>query len=1019
MYSIVPHGTWLPEPQLFFLWGETVVQRRRTGRQPAVPRHPFQADANDLQAWVNRHVPNAASINEHTLLLWLPTRGTAPVPSPHLLTIGAPPGEAGALALAPWRVTGIALPLAVALDLVLALTPATSPSPDLQSWRAAALLAYDLISRQAVVPSLHRRGRELRAAWTARPDPLTAQQIAVLAHRLPPLCRAASATPADAPAPQTLLMNFLDASVDHLVRVLADCPASGATSPGGRWITALLGSDPIVRLPGPAADALYQAWERWASPAVETTRPAGNDVFRICFRVEPPDASDQGWTLTYLLQATDDPSLLVSADQIWHETGPALRYLDRRFDQPQERLLAGLGYAARVFPPLSISLRQATPSGATLTTAEAFHFLSEAAPVLEQRGFGIIVPSWWQGGAGRLRARAHVKTTPAPKNEHGVLSFERLVSFTWELAVGDEPLDRAEFERLVALKQPLVQVRGQWVALDVTHIDQILTLLQREGTMTLGDAVRMGLGGDASGAPAGIELAGLTAEGWLQELLERLSHPERIALLAAPATLGGTLRPYQIRGFSWLVFLRRLGAGACLADDMGLGKSIQTMALLLQARAEGTDGPALIVSPTSVVANWQREIQRFAPSLRVMIHQGADRQSGATFAKAAALHDVVLTSFPLLARDHDTLRGVAWDTVVLDEAQNIKNPAAKQAQAARTLTARHRVALTGTPVENRLSELWSIMHFLNPGYLGNEATFRRTFARPIERDANPEVTDQLRRLTTPLVLRRVKTDPTVISDLPQKLEMNVYCTLSREQATLYEAVVQEALRAIEHAEHTGSAIKRRGQVLAMLMKLKQVCNHPAQLLKDGSALPGRSGKLTRLVEMLEEVYAESDRALIFTQFAEMGGLLQQHLRETFHDDVLFLHGGTPAKERDAQVRRFQAPHGPRVFILSLKAGGTGLNLTAANHVFHFDRWWNPAVENQATDRAYRIGQTRNVQVHTFLCGGTLEEHIDELITSKRALAASVLGTSEGWLTELSSADLRDLVTLRRDALVEE
>jgi SNF2 family DNA or RNA helicase len=358
------------------------------------------------------------------------------------------------------------------------------------------------------------------------------------------------------------------------------------------------------------------------------------------------------------------------------------------------------------------------------------------------------------------------------------------------------------------------------------------------------------------------------------------------------------------------------------------------------------------------------------------------------------------------------LRNVAWGTAVLDEAQNIKNPGAKQAQAARGLKATSRIALTGTPVENRLSELWSIMAFLNPGFLGSEEAFRRELARPIERTGDQNARERLRRLTAPFVLRRLKTDPTIISDLPEKQEMKVYCPLTAEQATLYQAVVEEALGQIEEAEAGASAIQRRGQVLAMLMKLKQVCNHPAQFLKDGSTVEGRSGKLQRIQEMLEEIYATDDRALIFTQFAEMGTILQRHLQHTFYDDVLFLHGGTPAKERDALIRRFQARGGPRVFILSLKAGGTGLNLTAANHVFHFDRWWNPAVENQATDRAFRIGQTRNVQVHKYICSGTLEEHIDEMIEHKRALAESVLGADESWLTELSTTQLRELVTLR-------
>jgi SNF2 family DNA or RNA helicase len=374
--------------------------------------------------------------------------------------------------------------------------------------------------------------------------------------------------------------------------------------------------------------------------------------------------------------------------------------------------------------------------------------------------------------------------------------------------------------------------------------------------------------------------------------------------------------------------------------------------------------------------------------------------------------DVVLTSYPLLARDRETLEPVEWSTVILDEAQNIKNSTTKQAQAARALKSEHRIALTGTPVENRLTELWSILHFLNPGYLGSEKSFRQRFANPIEKLDDADAAKRLKRLTAPFILRRLKTDQTIINDLPEKMEMKVYTTLTTEQGTLYEAVVKNVMERIEDAEAEGDNMSRRGLVLSLLMQLKQICNHPTQYLKDGSSLDGRSGKLSRLTEMLEEVYATDDRALVFTQFAEMGELLRDHLRMMFYDEPLWLHGGTKVKEREDMIRRFQSERGPKVFLLSLKAGGVGLNLTRANHVFHFDRWWNPAVENQATDRAFRIGQTRNVQVHKFVCAGTLEEKIDEMIESKKALADRIVGADESWLTELDTSSLRDLVQLR-------
>ena len=396
-----------------------------------------------------------------------------------------------------------------------------------------------------------------------------------------------------------------------------------------------------------------------------------------------------------------------------------------------------------------------------------------------------------------------------------------------------------------------------------------------------------------------------------------------------------------------------------------------------------------------------------------MVHHGADRLTGKKFAREAKKNDIILSTYALAHRDEDTLSEVHWQHVVLDEAQNIKNPAAKQTQAIKKLKAAHRIALTGTPVENRLSELWSIMDFLNPGYLKSAQHFRTNFALPIEKYRKKERAEILRRIIQPFVLRRVKTDPKVINDLPEKMEMKVYYNLTREQASLYEAVVAEMIERIDKSE----GIERKGLVLATLMKLKQICNHPALFLQDGSILEGRSGKLARLEEMLEEVLAEGDKALIFTQFAGMGVMLRHYLQEKVGCETLFLHGGTAKKQRDAMIQRFQNdPHGPPLFILSLKAGGLGLNLTAANHVFHFDRWWNPAVENQATDRVFRIGQKKNVQVHKFVCIGTLEERIDQMIEQKKELADSIIGTGEAWLTEMSTEQLKEVFTLSRDAV---
>ena len=589
--------------------------------------------------------------------------------------------------------------------------------------------------------------------------------------------------------------------------------------------------------------------------------------------------------------------------------------------------------------------------------------------------------------------------------------MDAIVAFDWEVALGEQRLtkrDLAALARAADAKQSLVRLRGQWVEIDPSRLGDLLDSVGTRAEATARELLRAGLGIDQLGVADGVEVVGVDASalGWLSSLLDDALHAT-VEPLPTPAGFEGVLRPYQERGAGWLAFLGRLGLGACLADDMGLGKTAQLIATLL---ADPTGQPTLVVCPVSVLGNWQRELLRFAPELRVLVHHGPDRhgddQQG--FAGRAGVHDVVLTTYSLLARDLKQLTSVAWGRVVLDEAQQIKNPATAQAKAVQQLDALRRVALTGTPVENRLSELWSIMHVLNPGLLGPARSFRERFALPIERDGDPEATELLRRVTGPFVLRRLKTDRSIITDLPDKIETVDHCPLTREQATLYRAVVDDLLSGADEAE----GISRRGLVLAGLLRLKQVCNHPAHFLADGSPLQGRSGKLTRVEELLEEILAEGDKVLCFTQFTAWGELLRPYLQQRFGQESLWLHGGVRRAARDEMVERFGDASGPQLFLVSLKAGGTGLNLTAASHVIHLDRWWNPAVEDQATDRAYRIGQRRTVQVHKIVAAGTVEERIDEMINAKRDLAQRVVGTGEDWLTTLSTDELRELVALR-------
>ncbi|MCW3840322.1 DEAD/DEAH box helicase [Micromonospora yasonensis] len=818
--------------------------------------------------------------------------------------------------------------------------------------------------------------------------------------------------PAGAGGPGDLVADALDALTDAAARAaLAETALHRGMRPGSvpRWLAALTGPEPIFTVPPAALDTLRTELDAWQ-------RDAAGGAVRAAFRlvepaVDPVAELVEGgaWRVEFGLHPADEPGLVIDAADVWQ--GPARALADRGVD-PQETLLAELGRASRLWPELDDALRTATPEGMELDAEGAHRFLREGAPVLHAAGFGVLLPSWWRRSSTRLGARLRARGRAAPGTvaaASGGLGLDALVDYRWEVALGDQPLSAEELASLAELKSPLVRLRGRWVELDPKRLEAGLRLLRSAGELSVADLLRMGLA--EADRPDELPVLEVTADGALGELLAGEAE-RRLAPADPPSGFAGTLRPYQRRGLAWLAFLQSLGLGGILADDMGLGKTVQLLALLAGDPPEV--GPTLLVCPMSLVGNWQREAARFTPGLRVHVHHGAERARGEEFAAAVHAADLVLTTYSVAARDAYDLAGIDWHRVVVDEAQAIKNAATRQAEAVRSLPARHRIAVTGTPVENRLADLWSIMQFANPGLLGPAATFRKRFAEPIERHGDVEVAGRLRRITGPFVLRRLKTDASIISDLPEKLEMEVLCNLTAEQAALYRAVVDDMMAKIESSD----GMERRGLVLATMTRLKQVCNHPAQLLHDGSALPGRSGKLERLEEIVDEALAAGEKALLFTQYAEFGGMLRGHLSARTGREVLLLHGGVGKAERDAMVTRFQSPDGPPLFVLSLKAGGTGLTLTAANHVVHVDRWWNPAVEDQATDRAFRIGQRRRVQVRKFVCAGTVEEKVAAMIADKRSLAQRVVGTGEQWVTELSTETLRELFALESGAVVE-
>ncbi|KKJ99905.1 helicase HelZ [Micromonospora sp. HK10] len=876
--------------------------------------------------------------------------------------------------------------------------PHATPAPDTQP-PARTGPVPDSGSGSAPAPAPARAAGDVPAAGTAPTESLPAGSV--------------GAVGADGLAePAEVLAAALDALADAAARAaLGELRLHRGMRPGGpvpRWLAALTGVERAFTTEPAALDLLRTELDAWQRDAVGGAVRA---AFRLIEPVTDPVAElveGGAWRVEFGLQPVDEPGLVVAAAQVWRG---AARALAGRGIDPQETLLAELGRASRLWPELDAALRTATPEGMELDAEGAHRFLREGAPVLHAAGFGVLLPSWWRRSSSRLGARLRARGRTAPGTvAAGGLGLDALVDYRWEVALGDQPLTADELASLAEVKSPLVRLRGRWVELDPHRLEAGLRLLRSTGELTVADLLRMGLTGDGDRTD-GLPVLEVTADGALGELLAGEAE-RRLTPADPPPGFAGTLRPYQRRGLAWLAFLQSLGLGGILADDMGLGKTVQLLALL--AGDPPAAGPTLLVCPMSLVGNWQREAARFTPGLRVHVHHGAERARGAEFAAAVHAADLVLTTYSVAARDAYDLAGIDWHRVVVDEAQAIKNAATRQAEAVRALPARHRVAVTGTPVENRLADLWSIMQFANPGLLGPAATFRKKFAEPIERHGDAEVAGRLRRITGPFVLRRLKTDASIISDLPAKLEMEVLCNLTAEQAALYRAVVDDMLAKIESSD----GMERRGLVLATMTRLKQVCNHPAQLLHDGSALAGRSGKLERLEEIVDEVLAAGERALLFTQYAEFGGMLRGHLSARTGREVLYLHGGVGKADRDAMVTRFQSPDGPPLFVLSLKAGGTGLTLTAANHVVHVDRWWNPAVEDQATDRAFRIGQRRRVQVRKFVCAGTVEEKVAAMIADKRGLAQRVVGTGEQWVTELSTDTLRELFTLESGAVVE-
>ncbi|MER6570457.1 SNF2-related protein [Streptomyces sp. NPDC001093] len=879
------------------------------------------------------------------------------------------------------QVPALTLPLADALPLLVRARRDPAAHPATACWGAAALHALRLVARGRLLPGLTPAGHD---AWRAGPlEPADIAHLRAVAAALPPEGHAVPLPdpgPLRLPEPEALIRSFLDAVADTLPRT----PAAPYTA--GRPFAA---REPV---------ALPQAHE-WAAE-VAAGMDAGvrislrldlsaYDVFDTGASAPQPTGPRNAGAAIVQVHSLADPTLVADAAALW--AGEA----DTAFG-PRSRVDAALAVrrAARVWPPLDRLAEQDVPDVLALSEEELGELLGVAATRLAAAGVAV---HWPRDLARDLTAAAVVRPAPGSATDGtGFFESEELLQFRWQLALGGDPLSEAEMDALAEAHRPVVRLRDSWVLVDPALVRKAR---KRElGLLDPVDALSVALTGTADIDGESVEAVPV---GTLAALRDRLTAGLRPA--DPPAGLAATLRDYQLRGLAWLDLMTTLGLGGCLADDMGLGKTVTLIALhLKRARTE----PTLVVCPASLLGNWQREITRFAPGVPVRRFHGPDRTLDGLDG------GFVLTTYGTMRSTAPRLAEQPWGMVVADEAQHVKNPYSATAKALRTIPAPARVALTGTPVENNLSELWALLDWTTPGLLGPLKSFRARHARAVENGEDQEATDRLARLVRPFLLRRKKSDPGIVPELPPKTETDHPVPLTREQAALYEAVVRESMLAIETAE----GIARRGLVLKLLGALKQICDHPALYLKEeahADRLVARSGKLALLDELLDTLLAEDGSALVFTQYVGMARLIAAHLSARAIP-VDLLHGGTPVPERERMVDRFQSGETP-VLVLSLKAAGTGLNLTRAGHVIHFDRWWNPAVEEQATDRAYRIGQTQPVQVHRLVTEGTVEDRIAEMLTAKRALADAILGSGEAALTELTDRELSDLVSLRRQS----
>ncbi len=991
--------------------------------------HPLALSSADLHLWMEGILGLPLEDNQnYPTYAWLPGYSKAPEPSPQLAGAIELPKSKGKISLRPYAIDTCFLSgeeLLLLLILVLEspiLGDETYAGYDLRFWASSYQWCLKLLVNQSYYPGLVYQEEVWKSRWKLLFEDREERILQKFARQMPSSARCLGMDNKKAPLcdPLLLMRKTLHLLADHWIRLQAEkqregfpmLPKEPAPTAQAEWLDSLYRSNSLLSSAFFDFSVLEKQIKTWQSSfLIQKTLP-----FQLLLQVKEPAEDEEGestssWHLEYLIQSRTDPSLIIPLKEVWQESSWVSSCCYVSTSQLFQGVYHLLGLASKLCGELLDFSHQARPSESDIGMDQLLDLIYQKREILEKAGIRLLFPDNWKDSRHQLRMDVQVHDFEDNKS---FFSLDRLVSFDWKISIGDKELDQKELNALVKLKTPLIRIRGQWLLLDQENLTKVLQAVQkRKKKLPLGHLLRQGLESleSTNSLPYCLHFGAGFKQ--FQDILDKNFLEEPLQL---PGNLEQILRPYQRQGVAWLHTLKSCGLHPCLADDMGLGKTLQVLALLSKEHHDKSSlKPSLLICPTAVLENWKKEGERFTPDLSLYIHHGSKRLHGIQLKKESSKHQLVVTSYALALRDREDLHALDWENLILDEAQNIKNHESQQCKAIKKVEANFRLALTGTPLENHVGDLWSLFDFLQPGWLGNNAEFQTHFYRPIQVYGKPDRIEALQRMTQPFILRRVKTDPTIIADLPDKIESKEYCLLSKEQVSLYEACLKNSMQEIERSE----GISRRGKILSLILHLKQICNHPAQYLKESKTLEyKRSGKLSRLWELLREIAEKKEKALLFTQYTQLGELMQAMLQQSFQEQCFFYHGGLTRSKREKILEQFERDPHASWLILSLKAGGTGLNLTSANHVFHVDRWWNPAVENQATDRAFRIGQHKNVHVHKMICTGTMEEAVDQLIEKKTSIAGQIISNGENWLSEMSNSSLRELLMLRREVLRE-